>query len=431
MAGKANIWIGKWPERAYELATSVGTVEARIQLSKEMGRDISSASLQSFLRCHYPTWHKEYLNAKINSDPLVKATDPLAISQNQVRALREENNSLKRSVLSEELVRQEIFKLSTAHLGLPAWVSKVPALGISVPGVPTVLNSDDHWGEVVDPAQVNGVNFYDLDEARNRLRTFTENTLDLLFKHTVNPRYPGIVVCYAGDGVTGDIHEELTATNECETMPALVDLVRHKILSLNMFLDNFENVLVVGVTGNHGRNTHKIRAKGRAYTNFDWLCYQMLMMHYGAPGNKLGKRIKFIVPAGPDALFPIYNHKYLLTHGDKLGHGGDGIIGALGPIIRGDHKKRSRNSQIGMVYDTLLCGHWHQYIPTQRIIVNGSLKGLDEYAWGEGYPYEVPQQALWLTHPERGITFQMPVAGIKKSASQMVAWSSWDKVPPQ
>lgn len=55
-------------------------------------------------------------------------------------------------------------------------------------------------------------------------------------------------------------------------------------------------------------------------------------------------------------------------------------IRALGPIIRGDHKKRSRNSQIDLGYDTLLLGHWHQLIMLQRLIVNGSLKGYDEYA---------------------------------------------------
>ena len=31
-----------------------------------------------------------------------------------------------------------------------------------------------------------------------------------------------------------------------------------------------------------------------------------------------------------------------------------GMIGALGPIIRGDHKKRSRNAQIDMEYDVML-----------------------------------------------------------------------------
>ena len=62
------------------------------------------------------------------------------------------------------------------------------------------------------------------------------------------------------------------------------------------------------------------------------------------------------------------------------------MIGALGPIIRGDHRKRSRNAQIDMEYDTMLCGHWHQLIQIERLIVNGSLKGYDEYAYSNNSP---------------------------------------------
>jgi hypothetical protein len=60
-------------------------------------------------------------------------------------------------------------------------------------------------------------------------------------------------------------------------------------------------------------------------------------------------------------------------------------------------------------YDTLLLGHWHQLIQLQRLIVNGSLKGYDEYAASGNFGFEPPQQALWLTHSQRGITFSMPV----------------------
>jgi hypothetical protein len=41
--------------------------------------------------------------------------------------------------------------------------------------------------------------------------------------------------------------------------------------------------------------------------------------------------------------------------------------------------------------------------------VNGSLKGYDEYAYTNNFPFEPPTQALWLTHPEFGITISMPV----------------------
>ena len=56
-----------------------------------------------------------------------------------------------------------------------------------------------------------------------------------------------------------------------------------------------------------------------------------------------------------------------------------------------------------------LAGHWHTYMHTPRIIVNGSLKGLDEYAFAGNFGFEPPQQALWITHPRKGITFRMPV----------------------
>lgn len=101
------------------------------------------------------------------------------------------------------------------------------------------------------------------------------------------------------------------------------------------------------------------------------------------------------------------------------------MIGALGPIIRGDHKKRSRNAQIGMSYDTLVIGHWHQLIQTQRLIVNGSLVGYNEHAFNENFGFEAPRQALWITHPGRGITFHMPVQADPKRKADEREWVKW------
>ena len=62
-------------------------------------------------------------------------------------------------------------------------------------------------------------------------------------------------------------------------------------------------------------------------------------------------------------------------------------------------------------FDTIVCGHWHQLIlaPSQGVIVNGSLKGLDEYAAISNFAPERPQQAMWVTTPEYGVTFTAPV----------------------
>ena len=54
--------------------------------------------------------------------------------------------------------------------------------------------------------------------ARQRAKRLVENTIDLLMNHMVNPKYPGVVINLGGDMVSGDIHEELSATNEKEMM---------------------------------------------------------------------------------------------------------------------------------------------------------------------------------------------------------------------
>ena len=75
----------------------------------------------------------------------------------------------------------------------------------------------------------------------------------------------------------------------------------------------------------------------------------------------------------------------------------------------------------------MIIGHWHQLIQLTRLIVNGSLKGYDEYAYSNNFGFEKPQQALWLTHPKHGITFSMPVHCDHDSAAPKTAWISVPK----
>ena len=103
------------------------------------------------------------------------------------------------------------------------------------------------------------------------------------------------------------------------------------------------------------------------------------------------------------------------------------MIGPIGPITRGDHKKRSVGNQIGNQYDTLIVGHFHTLMQLERFIVNGSLIGLNEYAYNNNFGYEPARQALWLTHPENGITISMPVLVQDRvdQAQHSDDWVSW------
>jgi hypothetical protein len=326
--------------------------------------------------------------------------------------------SMKKETLDEKYIKHKIIGLSEKKPHIPGWLVG-ERLAQGSPGVPTLFASDWHFGEVVDPAQVGGVNEYDLTIANDRARRLINNAIDLLTNHMVNPDYPGIVFALGGDMVSGDIHDELVATNEAEIMPVVLELWGVLIWCIETLADHFGKVFVPCVSGNHARNTQKIRAKGRNFTSFDWLVYQFLAKHFEGDA-----RVAFCIPDGPDAYYRIFCHRYLLSHGDQF-RGGDGMIGCLGPIIRGDHKKRSRNAQIDRAYDTLLIGHWHQLIQMRRLIVNGALVGYSEYANQNNFGFEPPQQALWITHPDKGITFQMNVYADECGKQQAMEWCQW------
>lgn len=136
-------------------------------------------------------------------------------------------------------------------------------------------------------------------------------------------------------------------------------------------------------------------------TSFEWNLYCTLERHF-----RNDKRIQFDIPEQTDCLFSVYGHRVLLTHGDSLGsRGGDGIIGSLGPIMRGKIKTGHSESQIGRDFDTLMIGHYHQYITLPGLVVNNSLKGYDEYArLFLRAPYSRPSQALFFIHPKHGVT---------------------------
>ena len=130
----------------------------------------------------------------------------------QVKDLREQVKELAHENITAAKIRKTVFKLSEHTSKPPKWLIKSsPAKG--APGVPTLFLSDFHYGEVVNPKAVDGLNLYNKEIAKKRLKSTVETAIDLCTNHMVNPKYPGIVVPLGGDMMSGNIHEELTETN--------------------------------------------------------------------------------------------------------------------------------------------------------------------------------------------------------------------------
>jgi hypothetical protein len=367
--------------------------------------------------------------ASLKIVPTVKGPEKAELTEEQrlaarVKELETQLRGATAESVDDNYVKTKIIGLTTdvAKTASPEWALRL-AKGKGLPGVPVAMWSDWHWGEVVAPSEIGGVNEFNIAIAHRRLRRLVERTVDILKGHVVRPEYPGIVVNLGGDMVTGDIHDELSQTNDAPIMPVVLDLFGSLKWAISTIADEFGRVLVPCVPGNHGRNTRKPHAKQRAFTNFDWLLYQFLCKAF-----EDDERVEFVIPDSPDCLYTIYGTRHVLTHGDQF-RGGDGIIGHMGPVIRGRQKKLSRNAATGQEFDVMVHGHFHTYRPSDNIIGNGSLKGYDEYAAANNFGFEVPQQALWFCHPTHGITqhWAIKLESDVRRAQAQTDWVQWRK----
>lgn len=292
--------------------------------------------------------------------------------------------------------------------------------GQSKPEVPVCMLTDWHLGETVDATEVNGCNAYSIKIAERRVQRVTDGIIDLCKKHHAR-EYPGIVVNLGGDFVSGGLHPELAKTDELESIPAALKARDLMVAALTRFADTFGNVYVPCVAGNHGRNTVRPEFKRYVYKNFDWLIYQLLQRHFAND-----PRVHIDVRASNDVHYRVFGRRYLLVHGDMLGvKGGDGIIGAIGPIMRGEVKKSGQSAALGLEFDKLLMGHWHQQLWLPRAIVANTLKGFDEFArLALGAKPSRPSQPLWFVHPSRGETSHWDVYADDAPATNN-EWVSW------
>ncbi len=279
----------------------------------------------------------------------------------------------------------------------PKWLKKKGKKGTGV--VCTIL-SDTHFDEVVRPEEIQHRNEYNRKIAVKRLETYFQKVILLTTDYITGIEYEGCVLFLGGDLFSGDIHEELSETNEDTILGSVIFWTEQLAAGINLLAEHFDYVHVPSVVGNHGRRTRKSRAKLRAKDNFDWLLSKTLEKQF--EGHE---RVTFNVGEAADTFVQVQDTTYLLTHGDQA-KGGGGIGGIWPPLMRMVARKR-QNAH----FDYMVLGHFHQLImaPSSGFMLNGSLKGYDEYAAISNYPYEAPQQALWIDTPNKNVLWQTAI----------------------
>lgn len=340
----------------------------------------------------------KFSNGLENNDPMKLELDALKkrnnISAREIQKLNEQVDKLTKTIESSE-------QIISQNLQPPTWLA--PAKPKKSSATLVVMLSDTHFDEVVVPEEVDFLNAYNRTIATMRLQKWTENVIKVSRHYLSGVTYDGVFLILGGDIFSGDIHEELHDTNASTMLDSLLYWSEQLTASISLLAEEFGKVHITSVVGNHGRTTRKPRMKLRVKTNYDWLVTKMIERYF-----EKDKRVTFQIPEGADSLVSIYGYGQLITHGDQAS-GGGGIGGIWPPIMRLRARKAQRYLATESNFQTMWCGHWHQLVQTPSLIINGSLKGVDEFAFINNFSFEQPQQALAVITPERGITIQAPI----------------------
>lgn len=260
-----------------------------------------------------------------------------------------------------------------------------------------LLWSDCHASEVVSLTETLGLNEYNWPIMMERLRRLAEGVRSHRDHYGAKARK--LVIASLGDQLTGVIHEELRDTNDTTFSDSMVRFGEEGAQWISQeFGDVFEEIEVHVIPGNHPRFSQKPRHK-LSYDNGDYVAGHIMRIALAGHPN-----IRVNVPRASKAIIDICGRKVLLLHGDGVRSTMVGV--PWGGIIRHSERLVKLFDLADVEVQHVFGGHWHnpQVAEDFSILINGSIKGVDEYGIDKFAGGKPPVQLLAAFHPRHGIT---------------------------
>ena len=292
-----------------------------------------------------------------------------------------------------------IESLDRGRIAVPDWIAPPkPVRGHHA--TLCLLVTDTHFDEVVNPDEVDGINCYNREIAELRLRRCFERTIMLARDYLSGIKYDGVALFLGGDVFSGNIHEELEVTNEQPITEALVRMSYALYDFGRSLAETVPNVTMIVMPGNHPRLERKPRMKN-AWNNFEWAMgmFVQALAH---------DTFTVVVPKDLVHRFTIFDQTIGLSHGDGVKSQSFAGVPWYSMKQRRDAIQALLKSLSLPQIDLLVYGHYHQMFFEEgsgsSLLVNGSIKGYDEYILKTKYSGQTPIQALLTFHPTHGLT---------------------------
>lgn len=269
------------------------------------------------------------------------------------------------------------------------------------PETAVALVSDYHIGEVVSAEETGGLAHYDWETFTRRWQYHVDSIGGICFGKLTGYDLPRLKICMLGDMVSGIIHDELIETAEGTVMEWVIDGGHLIAQGIRQLANEFPEVSVDCVVGNHGRMSKQVKFK-RRYVNWDYLLYNFVALELKDQPN-----VTFNIPKSFYMLSEVEGHHLLNLHGDNIkswsGIPWYGITRAVTNLSALLHQQRR-------TFDIVNLGHFHNAGTLDRIdcemVLNGSAVGGNEFSIGAMFTSTQPRQVMYGVHPDRGRTWQ-------------------------
>lgn len=234
--------------------------------------------------------------------------------------------------------------------------------------------SDVHYGEVVNPREINELNAYDTDIAKRRqIELFKRN-----YEYSMMYGCTELNIFLLGDLFSGNIHAELRESNEMPVTRCIAEYHSFIIGLIDTYKDFYEKVNISCVVGNHARTTDKYQFKHKGIENYEYILYSFIESWY-----KDDEKVNVRVGESTVLFSNVGNQVWKLEHGDRY-KGGSAFVSPLSTTVRDNFKDQGMYSS--QKFDAVIMGHWHiggeWFLPgtSTPIYMNPSIVGPGEYS---------------------------------------------------
>lgn len=351
----------------------------------------------------------------------------------EIKSLRKRNNLLAREANIIDDVR-DILEPAVSSLRLPP-PERLPQLAAGAGGIILVLHlSDMHWGEIVDPDLIGGLNAYSPGIAARRVQHAVDVTREWVQNYEALGGVAEIVLVVNGDTASGqhNLHPD-SATEYARIATQVLDsalIVAQVVRELAALVPA---VRVMGTQGNHTRSTHRMpTGEARSTTSWETLIHEFvaaLVADCPTARFQISRGYRLTAKIGPST--------WSIAHGDAL-KGGGGQLGIPAYALKRAHDANRDFSVIAAEQTGILdgvvkhsrIGHFHMFttwqVGTGDVAICPSIKGADAFVTDSLAKYSPAGALLEAVHPDHDIVGQhvINLQGINQPGVCRYAWGA-------